>query len=792
MATDRKKSKQLFLSSYKSTYPSSVRKAISKTNLPLTGKMMKCNPYEKIVPFNLWFAHQSYQVVNNWEHNQNLRIRTFNKSTITPLVSTDNQNLRSIRLTVPSMSLYQPFYPETFYATWEFLQLQHLRLDQPGKRFLHIGREDRIGTMEAVIFFHERYQHTYQYNTYHSWLSGQESYDMANGRYNLMTPRIDYLAQAYKNYFIQSTIELTHYDFVSIDCLCKLRDVFIWETEEIDLHATLFYLLTGLQHLQTGGSLLLRLNMIGSDAWSVIFGIVHHLFREHTFYRPTIINVYNSEIYLFATNFEHKPWLDGLQCAIYRNLYRSGAAELFNLTSDLTASNPVRDAWVVAVDKWVEHLGKVDVAVTATDAVDKWFRANGLWQIKDLKPTFVNRPTVHLLKTGTAKFALKPLVPAGLYRQPFYTKLIEKRAELNYFKRIMDTKPSQIFMTRRDKKWNQGYLLTWEGLTRQMDEFHGLIPKLRQEFGAEMVTNAWLKLYEIMNLAGDLIPADRAVVKSFHLCEAPGAFIAAINHYVANRNQRVDWYGQTLKPTDTGDATDAALDDYFGLIAAYPDRWLFGDVAIDDSGDITHSAVIKSYAADAKLKQLDFMTADAGLHCDPTELNEQEAYLGKINMGQIVCILACLPVGKAAVFKTFLPMSEPLTISMMYLITHTFGSVSIVKPSASHSSNSEVYVVCSKYKGIKESVLEQLYVLLDDVKITSKTLLFAEIDKVFFDAYMTGIGGLIDRQVGSLTRNYYYYYHLDEIGVYQDEVKEFGDDWLLRNPVYTLNENKLM
>src|SRR6202034_4489910 len=106
----------------------------------------------------------------------------------------------------------------------------------------------------------------------------------------------------------------------------------------------------------------------------------------------------------------------------------------------------------------------------------------------------------------------------------------------------------------------------------------------------------------------------------------------------------------------------------------------------------------------------DFMTADGGLYCSPNNLNEQEAYLAKINMGQIVCIFACLSVGKAAVFKTFLPISEPLTISMMYLVTHLFESVSMMKPVSSHSYNSEIYIVAKGYKGINQSVLN---ILLD-------------------------------------------------------------------------------
>src|SRR5207253_9997924 len=126
-----------------------------------------------------------------------------------------------------------------------------------------------------------------------------------------------------------------------------------------------------------------------------------------------------------------------------------------------------------------------------------------------------------------------------------------------------------------------------------------------------------------------------------------------LNHFLSNKNQKLDWYAQTLKPTSTGQESDAALEDHFGLIANYPNRWLFGDSGSDCSGDITHSEIIKYYVSHPFLQKIDFMTADAGLQCDPTELNEQEAYLGKINMGQIICILACLPVKKSAIFKTF-------------------------------------------------------------------------------------------------------------------------------------------
>ncbi len=70
---------------------------------------------------------------------------------------------------------------------------------------------------------------------------------------------------------------------------------------------------------------------------------------------------------------------------------------------------------------------------------------------------------------------------------------------------------------------------------------------------------------------------------------------------------------------------------------------------------------------------------------------------------------------------------------MMYLITHLFESVNIIKPTTSHSYNSEVYIIIKGYKGIKKTDLDILYAILDHPKITSKTLLFSEIDRTFLN-----------------------------------------------------------
>ena len=43
-------------------------KVIGNSNIT---KILIHNKYEKIVPFNLWFRHTLYKVINNYENNQN-------------------------------------------------------------------------------------------------------------------------------------------------------------------------------------------------------------------------------------------------------------------------------------------------------------------------------------------------------------------------------------------------------------------------------------------------------------------------------------------------------------------------------------------------------------------------------------------------------------------------------------------------------------------------------------------------------------------------------------------------
>ena len=744
--------------------------------------ILMANKYEKLVPFNLWFHDSLYEVFNNNQNNQNMRIRSYKSKILTPLVANNEDNLSHLDF-LPLMSLYQPFYPETFFAVWEFLNA--CGLDKKFSKFLNIGREERLGFLEALIFYCEKHFFTYQNHSYHCWITDDELFDIYDNICYFSELEHNYLGQAYKINFLKTSNELGKYDFINIDCIHKFRYIFDWPHEEMDLHATLFYLIKSVEHLNKNGCLLIRLNMTSLSSWSVIFDVANNFFSRHRFFRPKVLNPFNSEIYLFLEKFKDNNTLNSVFHIFLKNLYVRKINKQFYLNITYNSNNVMAKNYVKHVDIWCRELNNVISNfddITKGDLLMEWHHENNLLQINNCCPNYIEKIHDYKISTKSTTISIKITRKSPIN----FDKLLESRAKLNYYKRVMDTKPSQIFSVKNYGRNN--YLFTWESLAKLMNVHEKLKITLIKKFNAEMVTNAWIKMYEILNMHKNLIP-NKPTIKTFHLCEAPGAFIAALNHYLSNRNQTLDWYAQTIKPTNNGSYADYALMDYYGLIRTYPDKWLFGD-ACDDSGDITHSNVIKSYVKNPNLKNIDFITADGGSHCNTNQLNEQETVLGKIMMGQIICILACLPKNKNAMLKTFLPMCEPLTISLMYLVTKIFENVVITKPTTSNCNNSEIYIILQKYKGIDNDTLDLLYKLLDDPKITTKSFLFSNMDEIFVKSYIDGIVKFINQQINSLNTSYYYYYNMGEIENAYAKQNSINN-WISDNPIIIL-KNKLL
>src|SRR5690606_13474740 len=74
-----------------------------------------------------------------------------------------------------------------------------------------------------------------------------------------------------------------------------------------------------------------------------------------------------------------------------------------------------------------------------------------------------------------------------------------------------------------------------------------IIDRITEYYGGEYVTVAWMKCYEIISKFKLLDDIKDNVVNYFGICEQPGAFVYAINHYVkTNTNKQFDFIIESL------------------------------------------------------------------------------------------------------------------------------------------------------------------------------------------------------------------------------------------------------
>jgi hypothetical protein len=217
-------------------------------------------------------------------------------------------------------------------------------------------------------------------------------------------------------------------------------------------------------------------------------------------------------------------------------------------------------------------------------------------------------------------------------------------------------------------------------------------------YGAENITNAWLKMRELL-VRFPPKPHRQGHFRSYHMAEAPGAFISSLQTYM-NLDLKLedydwDWRAQSLSV----DFAPHALKDSFGLMKNHPDNWI-----LVGSGDITDAEVVQTTSISAVEElgsKVQIFTSDPKGPVKDYSKEAESQY--PLFLGTMVGMIESITTGGIAYIKVF-SLSSAYAVNLLAVLATLFKNVYITKPLTSKPANSERYIVGQDYLGFTKSV----------------------------------------------------------------------------------------
>ena len=232
----------------------------------------------------------------------------------------------------------------------------------------------------------------------------------------------------------------------------------------------------------------------------------------------------------------------------------------------------------------------------------------------------------------------------------------------------------------------------------------------------DKVSNAWVKMYEI--LSAYTLFSDRETLKTFHLCEHPGAFVLATQEWIKqNTKKEHSFVFQSLKPNSNPKI--------FKPDERIPKEFL--DYGNDD-GDLTKRQNIEYYREKYKDVHYDLITSDCGLNFSD-DFTQQENGLYKIFLGALICAIGLAKQGTNYIYKMF-SFNETKTVELMYITCMFFENVDVVRLMTDKSGSGEIYIICTNFNYSKKNFDEIFNSLLDYVE-NNENFIIKKFDKEY-------------------------------------------------------------
>lgn len=293
---------------------------------------------------------------------------------------------------------------------------------------------------------------------------------------------------------------------------------------------------------------------------------------------------------------------------------------------------------------------------------------------------------------------------------------------------------------------------------------------VRKKLKDDTISQAWLKMYEIITDCNLIPRTQKGTFHSFHIAEAPGTFINALNNYIHTKTafSGFEWHAQSLHTPNT------RIKDQFGLIKRHSERWDWGATR---DGDITSIRNIKYYKQRVSSRSaISLMTSDAGL-------SMKEPGYEKVAFASLLAILDILPPGASMVYKILTPIDEPLVLNLIYVAYCNFKELIFYKPVQNNQSR-EFYIIGKGYIGTAPEILDAFYNELKNYKEDRQHDLFQDkYPEAFVRQFVAISQQLADNYCYTIERNIYYldnYEHItpEFMKMMRDYYDEKNEDWL--------------
>ena len=334
----------------------------------------------------------------------------------------------------------------------------------------------------------------------------------------------------------------------------------------------------------------------------------------------------------------------------------------------------------------------------------------------------------------------------------------------------------------------------WNEITTEINIRKSITNYLDKEYNIKN-SRAFVKMYDILNLV-NVIDFNKNEINTLHVCEAPGNFINAINYFIKlnKPEMKYNWNANSLKPIKG----TKILGDFFGFIRKYPNRW---DWLKDNSGDITKLENIlyikNKFAEGTSGKNIELYTSDCGTECNTVEeMLDQENKMILVTYSQILIGLMVNKIGGHMIIKLFLPITKPLSYSLLYLLHNYYEKLYFIKQSSGSLGSSEFYIVgYNKLKHLNEEDEKELLKIYLLNEKSSNYILYDTLPDYFISKLNNITELFIKEQYKYIKRSFIYYdnkdIYEDHKKIYIKEAKElYCKEWITKNN-FKILDNKL-